>query len=681
MADRPSLHRATVRATRLALLGGGACGLVTLAALVPSLGRGAAIAALLVVLCGLAAQRRRVAWVAVEILIFTAQFALVGAIVTGTNIPSLAVLPVLGIWAAAALWTRVDHDVLAYGAGPITLAQGLILSEVIDSWEAEIALALLVPLALLSVILVEARGSHAVRRRLPAAAGGGTEESSNAIRRRLVAGLALGLLCLATMLGLRLGGNTLIARFVDPLPTEGSFDPMDAEPEFGREVVNKSRFDDQIDYGGDLDSPSGDDVILEVGAKRRLGAPGRIAEGLYLGALRLDRFGPQGVLLDATPTRRGDADDGVDDGWVELGDTDRGWTLELEVASVPLTVGESGRTPLFHTGELLQAEFEEVWHHPRGVTTAVGPRRGPLEYRVRTTTPPAPEDAFASGLAGRPGGYSLELPPESPELDVLRELAREIVGDAPDAGQAVQAVLAHFADGYDYSFLGSEFDGLAGLVDFVERRSGYCQAYAATSVLLLRLSGVPARAVVGYYLDEYDAERSIYIGRSQDAHAWFEVHFDGLGWVAFDSTPPGALTGAPTGEDSGAEGPLIGRLELLLLLSVGTLFTLGLITGARRLGRHRGEDRADDAPPPPGWYGELLDALERAGFPRPIGHTPRELAQELERVEDLEAAALRDATDVLYDERYGGHEPTERELKAVRSLTGRLGQRQLPRKR
>ncbi|MBR3277497.1 MAG: hypothetical protein IKG01_01130 [Lachnospiraceae bacterium] len=78
-------------------------------------------------------------------------------------------------------------------------------------------------------------------------------------------------------------------------------------------------------------------------------------------------------------------------------------------------------------------------------------------------------------------------------------------------------------------------------VDFVpwfvsEAESGICVHYAITSVILLRMIGVPARYVRGYVdTRSYDnAESVIY---ASQAHAWFEFFVPEYGWIMGDSTP------------------------------------------------------------------------------------------------------------------------------------------------
>ena len=69
--------------------------------------------------------------------------------------------------------------------------------------------------------------------------------------------------------------------------------------------------------------------------------------------------------------------------------------------------------------------------------------------------------------------------------------------------------------------------------------TGFCVHYASTSVILLRMLGVPARYVSGYMSSDMNDRNQIEVS-SEDAHAWFEFFTPEYGWVMGDSTPGNA---------------------------------------------------------------------------------------------------------------------------------------------
>ncbi|HEX4746859.1 MAG TPA: transglutaminaseTgpA domain-containing protein [Gaiellaceae bacterium] len=88
------------------------------------------------------------------------------------------------------------------------------------------------------------------------------------------------------------------------------------------------------------------------------------------------------------------------------------------------------------------------------------------------------------------------------------------------------------------------------LVSFVTRtKSGYCQHFAGAMAAMLRMLGVPARVAVGFTSGTLEDDE--WVVTDHDAHAWVEVWFSGVGWVAFDPTPGRGTLG---GEYSFASG-------------------------------------------------------------------------------------------------------------------------------
>lgn len=69
-----------------------------------------------------------------------------------------------------------------------------------------------------------------------------------------------------------------------------------------------------------------------------------------------------------------------------------------------------------------------------------------------------------------------------------------------------------------------------------ETRRGFCEHYATSFTLLMRIAGIPSRVVVGYQGGEFNPIGSYLVVRQSDAHAWVEVWLQGQGWVRVDPT-------------------------------------------------------------------------------------------------------------------------------------------------
>lgn len=103
--------------------------------------------------------------------------------------------------------------------------------------------------------------------------------------------------------------------------------------------------------------------------------------------------------------------------------------------------------------------------------------------------------------------------------------------------------------GFTYSLTPGRGPSGDPVVDFLDHRTGYCQQFAATMAVMVRALGIPARVATGFVPGTEQEDGSLLV-TAHDAHAWVEVPFAGVGWLAFDPTPPGARGAS----DAGAEG-------------------------------------------------------------------------------------------------------------------------------
>lgn len=77
---------------------------------------------------------------------------------------------------------------------------------------------------------------------------------------------------------------------------------------------------------------------------------------------------------------------------------------------------------------------------------------------------------------------------------------------------------------------------------FFENKKGYCEHFASTAVLLLRMKGIPARYVSGYKVRAGEF-RKMKDGTYEctvtgdSAHAWAEIYLPEVGWMPVEATP------------------------------------------------------------------------------------------------------------------------------------------------
>ncbi|CCG03114.1 transglutaminaseTgpA domain-containing protein [Blastococcus saxobsidens] len=163
-----------------------------------------------------------------------------------------------------------------------------------------------------------------------------------------------------------------------------------------------------------------------------------------------------------------------------------------------------------------------------------------LAYRVIATEPrPSPE--LLSRAAPLLQGNRLQerftaLPEMDPSIGELTARLTQGAATPYEAVRRIQAYLSDRANGFVYSL--STAPGTSGddLVDFLRLKRGYCEQYAGAMAVLVRQAGMPARVALGYTPGEVQEDGTRLI-TSDDAHAWVEVFFRGLGWVPFDPTP------------------------------------------------------------------------------------------------------------------------------------------------
>lgn len=195
---------------------------------------------------------------------------------------------------------------------------------------------------------------------------------------------------------------------------------------------------------------------------------------------------------------------------------------------------------------------------------------------------PAPDlvDIAARATPDPTGGRLTALPGELPEA--VGDLAADIVADAGAVTpfERAMAIQSHLR-GWEYSTEPPPGHSGSAMEAFLERRSGYCEQFAATMAVMLRTLGIPARVAIGF-TPGARIGRDEYVVSSADAHAWVEVLFPGYGWISFEPTPrsdgnvlvPTAVNLAPTQTvaEAGAGGS-----------TVDDFLGLGSLTGPRAI--------------------------------------------------------------------------------------------------
>src|SRR5690606_8316283 len=128
----------------------------------------------------------------------------------------------------------------------------------------------------------------------------------------------------------------------------------------------------------------------------------------------------------------------------------------------------------------------------------------------------------------------------------IAETADEVTAEATNDYDRLIALQAWFrGPEFAYSLDAPVADGFDGtgadaVAEFLDVREGYCVHFASAFAIMARTLDMPSRIVVGFLPgvntnETVDGERVGAVSTSM-VHAWPEVHFDGIGWVAFEPT-------------------------------------------------------------------------------------------------------------------------------------------------
>jgi transglutaminase-like putative cysteine protease len=296
--------------------------------------------------------------------------------------------------------------------------------------------------------------------------------------------------------------------------------------------------------------------------------------------------------------------------------------------------------------------------------------------------------------------------------------ARRIVGDPPTPYGAVVALESWFRTngGFAYDEQPGVRPGAPPLVDFLERKRGYCQHFAGAMALMLRYLGIPARVVVGFTSGDYDERTQTWKVTDHDAHAWVEAWFPRFGWLPFDPTPArGELAGGYTAASGGfrpspdvldalgggVAAELLRRERLqglrgefpvsgggggagssfadngraaLPAIVLGALLALVLLAVVKELRRRARYLRRDPRSLARGARDDVAAFLADQGFEVPPSATPAELARLVEQRYEIRADAF---ARTVADARYApdGSRAARRARHEARDLVRRLRRR------
>jgi transglutaminase-like putative cysteine protease len=145
----------------------------------------------------------------------------------------------------------------------------------------------------------------------------------------------------------------------------------------------------------------------------------------------------------------------------------------------------------------------------------------------------------------------------------IRDLALEITAEADTPYDKAFAITQYLRTNIAYAPTISSAPRGKDKLEWIlfEYKQAYCVYYSSAQILMLRSLGIPARMAVGFSQgtgtssgdrlasEIEDIQVNSFTVRKQNAHAWPEVYFPGIGWVEFE----------PTGNQAPLDRPLAPR--------------------------------------------------------------------------------------------------------------------------
>ncbi len=280
----------------------------------------------------------------------------------------------------------------------------------------------------------------------------------------------------------------------------------------------------------------------------------------------------------------------------------------------------------------------------------------------------------------------------------VESLAAKLAGEAAEPDQRLRHTVEYLRTNYSYTLKPGKFKTGDAMAEFLfDKRQGYCEYFATSAAVLLRLQGVPTRYITGYSVQSGNRKGDHYVVREKDGHAWIEAYIEGQGWIEADPTPTAEYEAMVAGERDGflddaweslqvtaqslmrsfQAGDWRGMLRVLWAVVWRVLGTGAAVFGIVRLWRWwRGRNRVvlgsakraggvRIAEPLDPSLAALLAAIDRrwmnAGFPRPPSRAPLEHALTLREDE-----VTRQAIERIYRACFGSAPLSAQEVADLR---------------
>lgn len=257
-------------------------------------------------------------------------------------------------------------------------------------------------------------------------------------------------------------------------------------------------------------------------------------QDLYLRILALDQF--NGREWKTSDRRVGDVPDRLP--------TPEGLDPEVDATQIETSIsaaGWYGQSYLPMPYPATEVKAKGKWRYePKGRTLVGddGQKTNGVLYTVKSLLlrPTAAQLADAGPPPPAIKSTYTKVPDSLPAV-VHETATRVTTGSANDYERAVKLQdWFSSSGGFTYDTKVSSGSGTEAITRFLQDKEGFCVHFSFSMAAMARTLGIPARVAVGFTPGTSRTDGSMSVGL-QDAHAWPELYFEGVGWTRFEPTP------------------------------------------------------------------------------------------------------------------------------------------------
>lgn len=238
--------------------------------------------------------------------------------------------------------------------------------------------------------------------------------------------------------------------------------------------------------------------------------------------------------------------------------------------------------------EILMAPHNHLWGYSlAGFTVSLGEAAMTGDQLVRFPYPvkaakryrQAPIPPVEQHLDARTRWRLVQVPANS--NPVTRTWVAELQAQVEGERALIQRMLSFFrSEPFFYTLKPPLLKSRDRVDEFLfNTRKGFCEHFASSLAVALRIAGIPTRIMTGYQGGEWNEAGQFWSVRQYDAHAWVEAWIEEEGWMPVD--PTAAV--APQRVEAGIREALMDNEEFLLSepMSLARLSRIGVVNWLR----------------------------------------------------------------------------------------------------